>query len=190
MSPEDQALFAKIANDPALRQKWLRDASSLMPDHPAVKEQKILDEATSPLLERIGKLEEALSEKSANDRYEKERASMRDMGFTTKRIMELEARMEKAAKEEGIVFDSYAHAAEHLRKMDNALTQSTAAFGLDMGIQPTGGPSVGQEKWREDMNSTDAKINPAMMDRRTRKRYVRRLAQEASDEFKANLGVR
>lgn len=189
MTPEDQQLFAKIANDPNLRQKWLRDAKELMPEHPAVKEQRVLDEATSPLLERLSKLEEALVQKEASARYEKERSSMREMGFSTKRIQELEERMEKAAKEEGIVFDSYMHAAEHLRKMDNALTQSTAAFGFDMGIQPTG-RGIGQEKWREDMTSSDAKTNPAMMNRRERKRYVRRLAQEASDEYKANLGVR
>lgn len=189
MTEDDVKLFGKIANNPELRAKWLRDAKTLMPEHPAVKEQRILDDATTPLLERIGKLEEALEAKASNDRYEKERASMRDMGFTTRRIQELEERMAKAAKEDGIVFDSYAHAAEHLRKLDNALTQSTATFGLDMGIQPTG-RGVGQEKWREDMNSNDAKTNPAMMNRRDRKRYVRGLAKEASDEFKSNLGVR
>ena len=189
MTQDDVKLFEKIANDPAKRQKWLRDAMEVMPEHPAVKEQRVLDEATSPLLERIGKLEEALAASQAGDRYEKERATMREMGFSGRGIKDLEERMEKAAKEEGIVFDSYAHAAEHLRKMDNALTQSTAAFGFDMGIQPTGGSrGAGQEKWREDMNSSDAKTNPAMMSRRERKRYVRKLAAEASEEYKSNLG--
>jgi hypothetical protein len=189
MSPDDVRLFDKIANNPELRQKWLRDAKELMPEHPAVKEQKILDDATGPLLERINKLEESLASKKDAERYEAERAQLRDMGFSGKRIKELEERMAKVAKEEGIVFDSYAHAAEHLRKLDNALTQSTATFGFDMGIQPTG-DQPGQEKWREDMMSTDPKQNPALMSRRERKRYVRKLAQEASEEFKANLGVR
>lgn len=189
MTNDDIKLFERIANNAELRQKWLRDAKELMPEHPAVKEQKILDDATSPLLERINKLEESLVSKRETERYEAERAAMRDMGFSGKAIKELEERMGKAAKEEGIVFDSYAHAAEHLRKLDNALTQSTATFGFDMGIQPTGN-QVGKEKWREDMVSTDPKQNPALMNRRERKRYVRKLAQEASDEFKSNLGVR
>lgn len=189
MTKDDEILFGKIANNAELRQKWLRDAKELMPDHPAVKEQRVLDEATSPLLERIKKLEEDLESKKASDRYEQERAKMRDMGFSARRIAELEERMEKAAKEDGLVFDSYVHAAEHLRKMDNALTQSTASIGFDLGVQATGGPAAGQEKWREDMMSTDAKVNPSMMNRRDRKRYVRRLAQEASTEFKQNLGV-
>lgn len=189
MSPEDQKLFGLIANNPDLRQKWLRDAKALMPEHPAVKEQNILDQATAPLLDRIGKLEEALEANKEQSRYELERAKMRDMGFSSKRIAELEERMTQAAKEEGIVFNSYVSAAEHLRKMDNALTQSTAAIGFDLGVQATGN-KAGQEKWREDMTSDDRKVNPALMNRRDRKRYVRKLATEASDEFKASLGVR
>lgn len=187
MTEDDIKLFGKIANNPELRQKWLRDAKDLMPDHPAVKEQKVLDDATNPLLERIKKLEEDLSKRTETDRYDSERSRMREMGFSVKRIKELEDRMEKAAKEDGVVFDSYPHAAEYLRKMDNALTQSTAALGFDLGVQPTGN-GAGQEKWREDMSSSDSKTNPALMSRRDRKRYVRKLAQEASDEFKANLG--
>jgi hypothetical protein len=189
MTQDDVKLFGLVANDPERRTKWLREAKDLMPDHPAVREQKILDDATAPLFERINKLEETIAAKKESERYEAERAHMRAMGFTGKRIQELEERMTKAAKEDGVVFDSYAHAAEYLRKQDNALTQSTAVFGFDMGIQATGN-QVGKEQWRIDMDSSDPKTNPAMMSRKERKRYTRKLAQEASDEFKANLGVR
>jgi hypothetical protein len=188
MSPDDEKLFSKIANDPKLRQQWLRDAKELMPDHPAVREQKILDDTTAPLFERINKLEEQLSSAAQGNRYESERSKMRTApyNFNEKKIAELEERMARAAKEEGVVFDSYPHAAEYIRRMDMPLGPSTAAIGFDLGVQATGS-AAGAEKWREDMQSTDPKTNPAMMSRRERKRYVRALAREASDDFKANL---
>jgi hypothetical protein len=183
MTDDDVKLFSKIANDAQLRQKWLRDAKELMPDHPAVKEQKVLDDAVSPLLDRINKLEEDLSKRRADDRYEVERAKMRGAPyhFNDKKISELEERMSRAAKEEGVVFDSYAHAADYVRRMDMPMGPSSVAVGF--GISPTS--SVGTEKWREDLNSRDPKTNPAMMSRRDRRAYVRKLAAEASDEFKA-----
>jgi hypothetical protein len=185
MTEDDVKLFSKIANDAQLRQKWLRDASALMPDHPAVKEQKVLDDAVSPLLERINKLEEDLSKRKADDRYELERAKMRaaPYHFNDKKIAELEERMSRAAKEEGVVFDSYSHAADYVRRMDMPMGPSSVAVGF--GISPTN--SLGAEKWREDLASRDPKVNPAMMSRRERKAYTRRLAAEASEEFKASL---
>ena len=188
MTQDDIKLFECIANNPAKREKWLRDGKELMPEHPAVKEQMILDQATSPLLERISALEEKLEKATQSDRYETERNRMKQApyNFNDRKIAELEDRMTRAAKEEGVVFDSYAHAAEYIRRMDMPLGSSTAGFAFDLGVRATG-EQAGSEKWREDLQSSDPKQNPAMMKRRDRKRYVRALAREASEDFKANL---
>ena len=187
MTQDDIKLFELAANDPAFRTEWLRRFKDKMPEHPAIKEQRILDEATAPLLERINKLEENLEKATQSDRYETERSKMRQAPyhFNESKITELEERMTKAAKEEGVVFDSYAHAAEYIRRMDMPLGSSSAPIGFDLGVRATGA-EAGAEKWREDLLSSDPKTNPAMMKRRDRKRYIRTLAREASDDFKAN----
>jgi hypothetical protein len=187
MTQDDVKLFEKIANSEELRTKWLRDAATVMPEHPAVREQKILDNAAAPLLKRLEEMEARVAAREKIDRYETERASMRARGLNERRIAELETRMEKAAKEEGMVFDSYAHAADILRKVDMPLGPSTVGIGADFGIRATG--VSGAEKWREDMASRDPTKNPALMSRRDRKAYVRALAKEASTEFKQDLGV-
>ena len=186
MTKDDEKLFALLANDGEERVRLLRKYAEAAPDHPAVREQRILDQQTAPLLERINKLQEQVDQVAHTDRYAAERQRMRShpYNFSDKKIAELEERMTRAAKEEGVVFSSYAHAADYIRRQDMPLGPSTAALGFNLGVQPTGG----QEKWRQTLESSDPKVNLAMMSRRDRKREVRKLAKEAADEYKANLG--
>lgn len=191
MTNDDTKLFTLIANNPSLRQKWLRDAKELMPEHPAVREQVVLDEATAPLEQRLHKLEQELEKRDKNDVYESERAKMRQApyNFNEKKIKELEDLMGKAADEDGVVFKSYSNAAEYIRRREMPLGPSTASFGMNFGISSTAGAAAGAEKWREQMKSRDPKINPALMNRRDRKEHIRKLAQEAGQEFKESLGM-
>jgi len=185
MTQDDVKLFDLMANDAEYRTETLRRYKDKMPDHPAIKEQKILDGATAPLQERISKLEQQLAERSSADRYEQERATMRARGFSDKRIKELEDRMEKAAKEEGMLFSSYVAAADTLRRLDMPIGPSTVGVGNPFGMPSDGG----REQWREDLASRDPKVNPALMPRRERKVYIRKLATQASNDFKESLGV-
>jgi len=189
LSAADEKLFNVLANDPEDRDFLLERARKHkeVEDHPAIKAKLDTERQQKPLLEEINNLKKEIETFKKTDFYERERSSLRagPYRFDDEKIARLEERMTN--DKDGPAFKSYRQAAEYYRKMDSPTGPSTASLMPFGAIQSTA-ETPGQ-KWRDDMNESDPHKNPLKMSPRERKLYVRKLAKEASDEFKQNIGI-
>ena len=177
LSEADIKAFQVLANDPEDR-KVLIERLERHPEtqhHPALAAKKELDSATGPLLAKIEELEKKQRERESTDRYERERASLRQRGWRDERIKELEEWMSKDGTP---VFHTYVSAADWYRREHSPSPSSNVPI-LDLA----GTPLNSESDWRKALDSEDPKLNPIHMGRKGRRKLGAKLWAEASKEI-------
>jgi hypothetical protein len=177
--PEDEQAFLQLAGDAQSTEVVTRELRRLgNTTHPAVRAQIGLEQRDKPLLDKIHALEQRLVEREEFDKYERQRESVRKMGFSEANVKKLEERMRAPGAPQFAEFNeegqsAYQQAAIHFAHKDNPGEVSTFPT-LDFA-----GPPQKREGWRELLAESDPAKNPLKMNRRARRKLSDKLWNQA-----------